>query len=824
MKKRNVTAAAPEEQDASQLFTTRLCIKNLPLKLTGPGLREYLSKTSKTPILINDCKVLEGKRMAFVGVATSEQAVALVKDFNRAYCQTCRLSVEFARKNAKASKENQQEQVSETKKPKDNSKRDDRRKQEFLAVMGAGPASSTTSGNKFWANDDVENATHTKEARLPIENNNSGSSENDTSESEIDSDDDANPLAPLAAPAAKTVKKRNDDFDFIKSKTIQTEDLEAQEENSVANRQKNSGDSTDLDSDSSSSRSESDEETMLKPFQNDNVKAKETSNNIVSSSSQIETEISAEISSIATSSRLFLRNLPFITTPEDLQQLFHAYIVEDVHLPVDDLKNFKGFGFVTFQTPKMAQEAFNEYDGTDFHGRLLHIMPAKSAPVTDETDGNLTLKQKQEKEKQKTAGKDQTGWSASFVRSDAVVDTLASRLGLRKGDILAVKDGMSSGDAAVRLALGETAVIEENRKYFSEHGINMEALVSLRSKDEANDLTDQKIQRSKTSILVKNLPADTTVEELMKTFGTMAETPSEILLPPSRTIAVVKYSHENDAKMAMRRLAYRRFKSIPLYLEYAPMDAHIKNKDVVANDTPIEEKDKDDDDDLEDVSHGPTLTVYVKNLNFATSEDKLRDFFAQHITDVRTIRIPQKVVPIKKQRNGELNPADGSKQLSMGYGFVELGSTESARKAIKALNGKVLDGHTLEVTASKAGVTTKPSEATSKSSKLMVRNVPFQATRKELLQLFGSFGQLKKVRLPKKFDGGHRGFCFIEYLTPKEAAAAMKSLSRTHLYGRHLVLEWAASDAEADDIDKLRTKAQRDVDEKPPPNKKIRFD
>ena len=101
--------------------------------------------------------------------------------------------------------------------------------------------------------------------------------------------------------------------------------------------------------------------------------------------------------------------------------------------------------------------------------------------------------------------------------------------------------------------------------------------------------------------------------------------------------------------------------------------------------------------------------------------------------------------------------------------------------------------------------------------------MPFQATRKEILKLFGSFGQLRKVRLPRKFDGSHRGFAFVEFLTSKEALAAMNALSRTHLYGRHLVLEWATNDDQ--NVNLLREKAKRDASTVPaaPKNKKIRF-
>mmetsp|Transcript_18255 Transcript_18255/g.37405 ORF Transcript_18255/g.37405 Transcript_18255/m.37405 type:complete len:158 (+) Transcript_18255:3-476(+) len=133
--------------------------------------------------------------------------------------------------------------------------------------------------------------------------------------------------------------------------------------------------------------------------------------------------------------------------------------------------------------------------------------------------------------------------------------------------------------------------------------------------------------------------------------------------------------------------------------------------------------------------------------------------------------------------------------------------------------GKLVDGHSLQlaISSQKSTSRTKKNAAPAGKktpTKIMVRNVPFQATRKEILKLFGTFGQLKKVRLPKKFDGSHRGFAFVEYLTGKEALAAMNALSRTHLYGRHLVLEWASVEEENDpskNMEKLRDKAKRDA-------------
>ena len=240
-----------------------------------------------------------------------------------------------------------------------------------------------------------------------------------------------------------------------------------------------------------------------------------------------------------------------------------------------------------------------------------------------------------------------------------------------------------------------------------------------------------------------------------------------------------------------------------------------------------------DGEDEEPIIHGPTATLYVKNLNFATTEDQLRNFFLRYDSNVRTVRIPKKVATVKRDRI-QSNIVNDERNQSMGFGFVEFSSKESAQMVLKKAQGAALVDHALELRISSSG-SADPSQKQSVAStsgkdnkKLIVRNVPFQASRKELLQLFGSFGTLKKVRLPKKFDGSHRGFAFVEYLTAKESVHAMNTLSKTHLYGRHLVLEWAEKDEVVDDLDFLRSKAERDVMTSaamaPPRNKKIRFE
>jgi multiple RNA-binding domain-containing protein 1 len=70
---------------------------------------------------------------------------------------------------------------------------------------------------------------------------------------------------------------------------------------------------------------------------------------------------------------------------------------------------------------------------------------------------------------------------------------------------------------------------------------------------------------------------------------------------------------------------------------------------------------------------------------------------------------------------------------------------------------------------------------------------------------FRAFGEIKSLRLPKKMTPGaesHRGFGFVDFHTKSDAKKAFNALCQsTHLYGRRLVLEWAAED---DGVENLR--------------------
>ena len=840
----------------------------------------------------------KSRRVAFCGFQTTRMAANVVQRFHKTFCRTSKLQVEPAATKLLGSSSSDKEKDHATNSAAVSASAPSKVEQQTAQKTTTTTTTTTTTSSrssssseallnmksskaKFWSNDFVvpenngqqkvlapestkdhdENTSNNERHHHDDDDHDDDHDDDDNSSSHDDgdsdsSDDDADPLANKTINNERVVS----DLDFLKSKQSNLEELGHDEDGSDSNSSDSdshdvnktgqqedkdgnstaAGDNDDDDDDDDDSQpmkisKEISNETSQEPSKalQDNGMA----NNVQHQQQQQQEEEDMPESIIVTSERLFVQNLPFTTTEQELEELFSTFgSVVECHIPFDDRKNSKGFAFVTYDSSQAATVALEALDGSDFQGRFLHLLPSKQKPQDDRVDIHqqqqrpLSFKERQEMERRQAATKSSEGWSASFVRGDAVVDSLADRLGLKKGDILNVKEGLSSGDAAVRLALGETQVIEENRAYFKKHGIDMEALVSAQSLQGDKEGTEKTVKRSNTSILVKNLPYDTLVEELAKMFHGVGDAPRRILLPPSRTIALVEYGHSSDAKRAFRKLAYRRFKTVPLYLEWAPLEA-IGIAVTDTDEDPAAERPASskqivaaEREEEEPLLEGPTASIYIKNLNFSTTEEKLQQLFEKQIGNVRAVRIPKKIVPVKKPRI-DIDDSSDDKEviqtLSMGFGFVEFSSQESAKKALITLQGTFFDGHALELKPSTKSLTSTTTTTTSKirssskknPTKVMVRNVPFQATRTELLKLFGSFGQLKRVRLPKKFDGGHRGFAFVEFVTHKEALEGMKALSRTHLYGRHLVLEWAEDETEDPDtgLEALRNKAQRDV-------------
>ena len=79
------------------------------------------------------------------------------------------------------------------------------------------------------------------------------------------------------------------------------------------------------------------------------------------------------------SKKLYVGNLAFQTTSDDLQQLFaQAGTVESVQLISDrDTGQSKGFAFVEMSTNDEAASAIDQFNGKEVSGRMLKVNEAR---------------------------------------------------------------------------------------------------------------------------------------------------------------------------------------------------------------------------------------------------------------------------------------------------------------------------------------------------------------------------------------------------------------------------------------------------------------
>jgi len=77
--------------------------------------------------------------------------------------------------------------------------------------------------------------------------------------------------------------------------------------------------------------------------------------------------------------KLYVGNLPYQTTQQDLEALFGEVgtVIEAVVITDRDSGRSKGFGFVTMETPELAQEAIAKFNGTEYEGREIVVNVAR---------------------------------------------------------------------------------------------------------------------------------------------------------------------------------------------------------------------------------------------------------------------------------------------------------------------------------------------------------------------------------------------------------------------------------------------------------------
>ncbi|KDQ19881.1 hypothetical protein BOTBODRAFT_152433 [Botryobasidium botryosum FD-172 SS1] len=756
---------------------SRLIIKNLPPHVSDARLRTHFSqKGAVTDVRIPQPKAHgrgAARGIAFVGFKTDAEALAAAEYFNKSYIDSSRIFVEVVDQTKQSTSRPAKRprlsppppSSSSTIKPAPEkpTKKDDKILSEFMQTMLPGKASTNPHGEGLLdpSSPNLQPKQSKRESKAKKEKQ-----------------------KPAPADAAEPEPEPASDLDWLKqrmSKGIKSLSLD-------------------------------DGELHLDEEDQDEATVKDEAPSEVPPVDPLQTTRDL----ILSTSRLFLRNLAFSCTESDLSEAFHSFgEITQVHIPLDTTTHTaKGLGFITFADPDCAVAAWEAMDRKAFQGRILHILPAVDRGDKGAGDENENMRKKGVKEAKKDKLRKDAGrsfnWAMLYMNSDAVVSSIADRLSISKADIL----NPESDNAAVKVAIAEAHIIQETKKYLEDEGV-------LLPEFDPTSTSTAHAARSPTTLIVKNFPYGTSLDTLRALFDPYGEI-LRLLLPPAGTLAVVEYAEARAAGDALRGVAYRRIGGSVVYLERAPLGIWDPSKErkkeggvarsgvkpvAIPSASTLSSVSDEDGDGVdgadnenqqrgrgEDEALAPAsgATLFIKNLSFSTTSEKLSGTFRG---------LPSFAFARAQTKPDPKYPADSKKRLSMGYGFVGFTTREGAKGALASMKGCVVDGHVLDVRWAMRGAEAdgegsgggekggKGGKGT--TTKIIMKNVPFEATKKDIRELFSSFGALKSVRLPRKFDSRTRGFAFLDFVSRREAEAAFEALRHAHLLGRHIVLEWA---------------------------------
>ncbi|KAL7078468.1 hypothetical protein ACQ4LE_002674 [Meloidogyne hapla] len=533
-------------------------------------------------------------------------------------------------------------------------------------------------------------------------------------------------------------------------------------------------------------------------------------------------------------SRLFVKNLSGGKkkgwNEQKLRQLFEKYgAITDVKLKINDKSGTIKFAFVGFEDSASCKAAFDKLNGTFLKGKKLEIDLCK--PLPDERKQltrEFTLRKISKK------GCDGQTIDKEIPKPESSVDTLieekimdTGRLFLRnlpfscteeklkallepfgtlaEINLIVTKDGQCKGYALCSFMFPEHALEawkkldgqifmgrmlhiiagEENTKKPVQLGAKTLSKFQTERESSRRGENAEKLKQTWNSLFLgTNAVADLVAEDYQVT-------KRELLL---------EGKGENSAAVRLSMAETRLVRETRKFL----LDNGVK-LDAFSNDNSTTKRSK--------------TVILVKNLNGKPGgSEELNRIFSRHGEIKNVIMPPDHGISALVEMTNELDAKKAfetlsySKRFSITDGrplYLEwapidvFDETHEARQRM----ANNFENNEEDYEESSSATNQKKDEEKKDRTKILVRNVPFQADPKEISQLFSAFGELKFVRIPKKPGGEGRGFCFVDFISPADAKRAMETLMHsTHLYGRRLVLEWAKME---ENVEELRDKIKR---------------
>ncbi|XP_019053791.1 PREDICTED: polyadenylate-binding protein 3 isoform X1 [Nelumbo nucifera] len=197
----------------------------------------------------------------------------------------------------------------------------------------------------------------------------------------------------------------------------------------------------------------------------------------------------------------------------------------------------------------------------------------------------------------------------------------------------------------------------------------------------------------------------------------------------------VNYNNHQDATNALELLNFTPINGKPIRIMFSHRDPSIR-KSGYAN-------------------------VFIKNLDTSIDNKALHDIFASFGT-VLSCKV-----------------ATDNNAQSKGYGFVQFDQEEAAQKAIKQLNGMLINDKQVYVGLFVRRQERDRTNGSSRFTNVYVKNLSEAITDEDLKKVFGAYGPITSALVMKDSNGKSRSFGFVNFQNPDDAASAVEKLNGT---------------------------------------------
>ncbi|KAJ5192696.1 hypothetical protein N7449_008838 [Penicillium cf. viridicatum] len=250
--------------------------------------------------------------------------------------------------------------------------------------------------------------------------------------------------------------------------------------------------------------------------------------------------------------------------------------------------------------------------------------------------------------------------------------------------------------------------------------------------------------RENATVIVSNLPKGTTerhVRQFFRHIGTINTVKMLRRDEKKSEVAIIEFETKEDALAALTR----------------------------------DQKRFNDSDNIIDVQFGSHTTLWVTNYPPTADEDYLRNLFSKY-GEVLDVRMPSLKFDTSRR-----------------FCYLQLDTSSAAHHATELHGTRLKEGMRLSVKISDPGQKTPRSGPRYEGREIYVANISWDASEKDVKELFSKFGEIEKVLIERKVTGVSKGFGFVTFAT-KDAAKKAVAMNEQVFRSRPLRVEIASTD------------------------------